>query len=359
MNYRVRITTLTPLHIGSGSVLLRDYDYVTGKDKTFVLNQDAVYADAYDRTGQVPTRPAGRLIAVTELKDNSPFVRYSLTGTTTVDQIQEQIKDPHSRCYLPGSSLKGALRTVLFAHSVRSKAISINLDALDYARERAAHAWEQAAFGRDPNHDLLRALQIADSAPLPTVPARTMLLQTRVFAGNRPSALIWVEAVAHQTSFQTTLRLDDGLLKQNARDLGWEANADWLTRLPELANTLARERIAAERAFAQKSGWPNPGIAFDRWAAMDLKTNQFLLQMGWGTGWAGMTIGSLLSASDQLKVRAKYRLGRPPRSKGDWTPDPNKPFPKSRRYHVARGNNLDAEPGVPLGWVLVSLQPEA
>ena len=32
MNYAVKITTLTALHIGTGDLLLRDYDFISGRD---------------------------------------------------------------------------------------------------------------------------------------------------------------------------------------------------------------------------------------------------------------------------------------------------------------------------------------
>jgi CRISPR/Cas system CSM-associated protein Csm5 (group 7 of RAMP superfamily) len=150
--------------------------------------------------------------------------------------------------------------------------------------------------------------------------------------------------------------LDDWLLKNKASELGWGAKADWLYHLSELANARARERIAAEGEYAERSGWTLPAKAFDSLAAGKMQAGQFLLQMGWGTGWTGMTVGPLLPAPDQLKVREKYNLGRARRSRGDWRPKPGEPFPKSRRYPVARGDSQNPQPGVPFGWVCVTLR---
>ena len=47
---------------------------------TYVLNQDAVNAAAYDRTGSVPEKPAGQLTTVDELRRRREFVRYRLGG---------------------------------------------------------------------------------------------------------------------------------------------------------------------------------------------------------------------------------------------------------------------------------------
>ena len=356
MNYRVKVRTLTPLHIGSGADLLRDYDYVTGQDRTFVLNQDAVLADAYERTHTVPDKPAGKLIAVMELRDGSPFVRYSLAGVTRLDQMHEQIKDARGQCYLPGSSFKGALRTVLMAHAIRTQSFTPDMNLLKNNKSWASQSWERAVFGRDPNHDLLRALQIADSAPLTTQPAPLMLVSAGAFMKDKSSVPIAVEAVAHNTTFETMIHIEDWLLQdKQASELGWGDKTAWLTQLPALANARAQERMRQEMQFAQSAGFEMMSNTLAGFLAARLKPNQFLMQMGWGTGWTGTTIGTLLAPEDQNLIRKQFQLGRPPGGGRDWTVNTQQSFPKSRRLHVARVVNATAEPGVPLGWVLVEM----
>lgn len=355
MKYEVKIRTLTPLHIGTGNILLRDYDYVTTEDRTLVLNQEAILTQEYERTGRVPDRPAGRFVAPADLKDGSPLVRYSLAGATSVGQIQEQIKDVQGQCYLPGSSIKGALRTVLMAHALRSRAFVPDLDTLAGAKSWAAQPWERAIFGQKPNSDLLRALQVADTQPLVQSAQRLTLLNAQVFSGGVPSAPVWVEAIPHGQSFQTVIRVDDWLLQEQAGRFGWKDKSRWLTDLPALGQAWAVERLNKERAFAEEKRMENPAKACAQLLKYRLASNQFMLQVGWGTGWSGITVGTLLSLSDQRRVRERYGLGRPPRARGEVRLDPNKPFPNSRRLHVARGTGASAEPGVPLGWVVVEM----
>jgi CRISPR-associated protein Csm5 len=363
MNFTVTIRTLTPLHIGSGVELLRDYDYVTANGRTFVLDQDAVLADAFERTNVVPTQPAGKIIRPTDLRDDSPFVRYSIQGETRLNQIREQIKDVYGRCYLPGSSLKGALRTVLMAHAIRSKMFTPSFDWLNDGLTSADDRWDDAVFGRDPNHDLLRALQVTDSRPLAKQPAPLMLVSACAFSATDKSSIpIAIEAIAHNTTIHTTIQIEDWLLQdQQARTLGWDNKTQWLTQLPALANTRARERLEQERQFALDHKFEQTTSALEKlmdWLSK-LKSTQFLLQLGWGTGWAGTTIGTLLSPDMQKRIRVRYKLGKPPRATRQWQVDLNQPFPKSRRlYDVARGQNANAEPGVPLGWVLVEMQAQ-
>lgn len=368
MKYAVTVTTVTPLHIGTGQVLLRDYDFVTGRDQTFVLDQDAIFADVYDRTKQVPERPAGSLVGVGQLRAGSPFVRYRLSGTTAVDEVREQIKDAQGRCYLPGSSLKGGLRTVLLAYAGARRALRkarINYQQTrrgDFVKESAAANMEQAAFRpaqNDPNHDLLRALQVADSEPLPDSESPLQLLHAQVFTGGEPSAPIWVEAIRPDMTFTLQIKVDDDLLNQHGQALGWAERSEWLRQLPAAANLFARNRWGHERQAAASKGLSDAAQLYERLLSTKLDGNQFLLQLGWGAGWGGKTIGDLLTPDMAWEARQKFELGRPPTWRGPWEPQRERAFPTSRRLQVKRGNNADAEPGLPLGWVRVTLQEPA
>ena len=43
MKYAVKIQTLTPLHISSGTELLANFDYLAGNQQTYILNQHAIF----------------------------------------------------------------------------------------------------------------------------------------------------------------------------------------------------------------------------------------------------------------------------------------------------------------------------
>jgi CRISPR-associated protein Csm5 len=375
MKYKVTVETLTPLHIGTGTELLAKFDYVSkpGERMTCVLDQDAVYADELERNGAKAQldKPAGVLLSSENWHEGSRFVRYAMGGSTNLERAREQIKDAYGRCYLPGSSLKGALRTALLAYARMSGATaqaSVNYASKrsGYVKESAAANLEAAAFrspgNNDANHDLLRALQVADSAALPHSPSPLELQEARVFtdASEKPGAPIAVETIRQKVIFETLIVVDE-LTLQYAEKLHWGDKPAWLERLTEVLQQVSQRRIAEGMETAQAKGFARTAEFYKQLAATAEACrgkNAAVLQMSWGTGWTGITIGPQLSKAEQDAVREKFELGRPQGWKGRWQPGLEQPFPKSRRLGRIASQVTDDQPGKPLGWVLLAFAPE-
>lgn len=364
MKYKVTLEILSPLHIGTGTELLKDFDYVSTKEMTYVINQDAVYSAEFDsRGGEARLNvPPGRLVSEDQWRENSPLVRYTLQGSTSIERVHEQIKDIHGCCYLPGSSLKGALRTSLLAYAMLNETLSqarINYRQTNrgFVKEAAAQNFEQAFFRPaqdDANHDFLRALHVFDSLPLPILPSRLVLCPARVFTGGLPGSPIVVEAVQKGAIFETEILIDE-LELQYADKLGWEDRRLWLVNLLPILQAVSRRRIQQENQNAGEKGFITTEKFYQQLNHLAGKlagTNSAVVQMGWGTGWSGMTIGPWLQKPVQDEARQKFQLGRPPGQRGGWEPDLSKPFPKSRRLRAA-----NESPGEPLGWIAVTFEP--
>lgn len=365
MKYRVTVETVTPLHIGTGTELIKDFDYVSkpADRQTYVLDQDAVYAAELEAQGAAArlNTPAGKLLSSENWREDSPFVRYSLQGSTTIERVHEQIKDVNGRCYLPGSSLKGALRTAVMAYAIASKSVLPDLGKLANSTEWAARAWEQAAFGNEPNSDVLKALHVSDSTPLATKPSALELLTAQVFTGGEPGSPIVVEAVRAKIAFQTEVVIDELALKYS-RDpgLNWENRELWLASLVEILKRVSHERIEAEWATVQDKGFADTAAFYKLLATLAegaKSSNMALLQLGWGTGWTGLTVGPWLDQESQHAIRERYSLGRPPTARRDWQPNLSHGFPKSRRLRAVPSSVGDARPGRPLGWVAATFEP--
>ncbi|MBM3190565.1 MAG: type III-A CRISPR-associated RAMP protein Csm5, partial [Chloroflexi bacterium] len=284
--------------------------------------------------------------------------RYVLSGSPSTSSegasVHEQIKDAYDRPYLPGSSLKGALRTVLFWGLGTEVWRQLDLHRLELSRSWASRSWERDVFGRNPNYDWLRALQVADSQPLASTEAKLTLRTVRIYHGQERESHVGpvtVETVDPGAAFELDIAVDEyGFQGHAARELGWEGQREWLSRLTEMARGHARERLAREIAFFQ----PGPAAVFqfyqERQAQLQaLGENELVLQLGWGAGWESKTLGSGILGEDAEAFETLIRRYRMTQERGR---RPGDPFPTTRALALS----ASGEPTAPLGWVRIRLE---
>jgi len=358
--YDVTISLLTPLHIGSGRELRRDYDYVTHAGKTWVMDADAFLEAIYLRDGKfderIIGRPAAELLQPQDFREDSSYFRYVLSGQPRAQGhgavLREQYKDAFQRPYLPGSTIKGALRTVLAWHGFQQQKLKLDVGEMSGSRSWAGQPLERKLFGQNPNYDLLRALQIADSTPQST--ERLQIVNAQVVTGSeKMGSPIEVEAVRLDTEFTTTITIDDYLHSEEAEArLRFGQRWSWLEQLPKLARTWAAELVMQERNWYRSRKYDNVGRFYHQLLANlkqgGLGENQLFLPLGWGGGWSAKTIGAPLqqdaAAWERLLGDKRLSPARFSRRAGDI-------FPKSRRAVVVNQQVM-----APLGWCLVEMK---
>ncbi len=365
--YDVTVSLLTPMHIGTGRDLLHRYDYAIRNGKTWRINEDAlldaVLTDDPRMARQLAQTPPADLLKPEDFREDSPFFRYVMQGTPRSSaegaQLKEQIKDPYDRPYLPGSSLKGALRTAVAWHAWGAANLRPETHQLGRSKKWAGQQYERILLGKNPNHDLLRALQVSDSRPVDA--SALMVLNARVLnrGGKMDGAPIEMEAIRPDTAFHLTMKLDTALFSDWARQGGLTLRGqEWLLHLGEVAQAHSADRIQRELAwFKNLRGVERVAGFYQRLANVGGKLGgrRFLIELGWGTGWESKTFGSRLEGDERFMERIirDYRLARGRREHGD-------PFPKSRRVAVAfrrdgQGRLIEI-PAYPLGWALVEMK---
>jgi len=356
-HYTVNIMTLTPVHIGTGRKLLYNYDYVVHKGSTWRVDEDALF-DAATGDGEFDqallSRPAGELLSPADFRTDSKLFRYVVSGaprsTQTGAHVQEQIKDVFDRPYLPGSSLKGALRTALLGHALAQNPRVLNGAALERRRKFAARPLERTLLGRDPNHDLLRALHVADSRPLDPNSSLT-IENVQVITGGKIGSPVEVEAIRPQIKLRTSLKLDLSLFTPSAeRELRFGKQRRSLEQLMAVEREHAALILAAERDWYARYRGLQPLAGFYTQLLRlltEMPENRCVLQIGWGGGWHNKTVGIRLQERQREDMIRQYKLARGKHHPGD-------PFPKSRRVALdSRGH-----PVAPLGWILLEMKPE-
>ena len=154
INYELKIKILTPVYIGSGyTVGKREYIHDKSKNRVSFLDLDKLFkgildsglyseyekyftADNKNREMNVELKQFLEDVGIGEDK-YSKWITYSeYMGSDNLSlqnthEIQTFIKDGYGNPYIPGSSLKGAIRTILESCYMRKKYNKFNKDRND------------------------------------------------------------------------------------------------------------------------------------------------------------------------------------------------------------------------------------
>lgn len=371
--YRLKIVVLTPLHIGNGREMLHEYDYAIFGGRTWRFNENALLEAQNVEDPKVlemltRTKPA-QLLKKQDFVENSPLFRYVLKGTPKSNAegavVREQIKDAFDRPYLPGTTLKGALRTALAGFLWQRKKMKPETSKLAGSPKFAASKYEQELFGQNANFDLLRAMHIADSLPI-DINKLILVNALMLKSSGKSGSPIEVEAIRRETEIISQLKLDTALFSQwaKARELTLP-NSDALLYFIQIARQHGTDAIQRELAWARRL--PNGKNLVSHYETLlkhTLQPDQFFLQLGWGGGWAEKTLGEHLKQDENF-----MRTILKPRKQGGYDvarghmPNNVRDFPITRRIAVAyqrdgAGNITHEIPALPLGWVLVTVESE-
>ena len=376
---KYQLETLTPVHVGSGDSL-QHIDGCYANNKWHRIDLDKVFADPNANVNALSTAMGRREFRWTKhLQNPEAVATYSLSCPQSPEEVEirEAIKDIKHCPYIPGSTLKGAIRTALLWDLInggdehhkktleRLKKIAKEKPRGNPRRESPARPIEKNVLGEDPNHDLLRALQVSDSTAIDlggleigtawtvTLDANGDLVQK---VDKRQEYKICVEQIRPNQRLTFSLKLDEWLLKQPAKNrLGFDdSQQNALHNIPELCNISARGLMVAEQGFFDYYRLTEIADCYDRLLNVldGLTDGAFIIQLGWGSGYNANTITQLFTDDEDapedllMALRERFRLGASRSRPGTYD---RREFPKTRRIFY-RGKN----PISPFGWVKVS-----
>ena len=383
MKKKYQLETVTPIHIGSGEILnFMDGCYVNGRwyhiDLDKVLEHSATDINAL--TSEMSQRDFRWQRYLQDYDtDLSELSAYSLPCQQSPEtgEIREAIKSVGNRPYIPGSTLKGAFRTALLSHLIDTDD-TLFQDKLEYLEKLAqqppggnprtqtpAKRIESDAFGKDPNHDLMRALQVSDTEPLASDSLEIGVAWTVTL--NQNDRLVqkidngqeyknFVQQIQTKQRLTFTLKIDKLLFREREKArLGFDAQqAEMLTDIAEVCRSETHAYMENEQVFFDDHSFPEIANLYDRLIQINtsLLEGEFLLQLGWGTGFHANTVTSAFTDSEDasedllMGLRERFRLGESRSQRGHYD---EREFPKTRRI-LYRGQN----PIAPLGWVKIS-----
>jgi len=395
------VTFLSPVHIGTEE-RLDEHDFVYENGQLIRFRVTPILEQMDDE--QLSQFVENGLEAVmdwlrqTELWQRAKVYQSPVTRQPNwrSEPIRPFIADPLLRPYLPGTEIKGAIRTAVAWWLLRQKNLAAlrqkllqRLPQHQPSRRELVQAgqWlEQSLFGSDPNHDILRSLRVQDSTPVE--PERLKVFPV-IVAVRTNKGLQWLQsprggerrsrytddhrqAVANfcecldgsvsgvKLTVASDTFLSDGEIERGEvklsvpEELGWEetkrqAVANWETA----CNELAKEVAESERNWWKEVKDATHDIGAKTVAARmeqfyDELSNRIkaesdeavFLNIGWGGGWRTKTVVELFGDEAVQEVVSRYRLDRGSHSR---------PFPKTRKVAWRGSNDF-----VPLGWLKLS-----
>jgi len=399
--YQLRVHTLSPVHVGSGESDLRhNLDFVSHAGRLFVLDPDKLtrQLDATQLDRFLSGQDLNQIVRPDKLAQIAAYTLPAPSGQA--NRIRPHVKIPGTppRPYLPGSSIKGALRTALaWAILVNEKLparVNLKRDKSGKLKpEVADDLIDQLIFRpgqHDPkqaaNYDILRALHVGDSEGtvlqnnLTLVEVATYTLKRQGTLGRKNFS--WhLETIPHNTELLATARLDRYLLtSEEARELEFEHRSSYLLNIVSHVNAFASEIIKGESEFYRLYGPKTLAQAYESLReSLDIVKqtgHSCLIQIAWGTGWRSKTVGLGFDSSELGEIRQQFNLGKVThnvchrkvvlsrRGQGWYCRACNQgnlrlsdvtfhaKFPKTRRLVVS-----NQEPVAPLGWLLLTFEP--
>lgn len=256
---RIKIDTLTSVHIGSGNSLQYGADFVMGKYQdndmlaivdlrkvaTVIGEQNIPYWVSALENGDSTEMIIKRFAPKANIVDYAKRMILQWDEIKSSDTLMEHIHDGRGVPYIPGSSIKGAIRTSVLASLARQLP-----DVENKLRNRfgkiSANQVESELFGSDPNKDVFRFLQVGDAyfGKKYEVAIRMVNINERERQGFwDESKQQLIEAICPEDTTEFLMRLN--LTGYNLSNTKGKVHAipDCLSSLPELFETINAHTI--------------------------------------------------------------------------------------------------------------------
>ena len=173
---RIKIETLSAVHIGSGDNLQYGADFVSGtyqdndmlavvdlrKIAALIGKQNIPFWVASIEKGDSTAAIVKRFAPEASIADYAKRLVLQWADIRNSDTLKEQIHDGRGVPYIPGSSIKGSIRTAVLA-SLAKDLPGLENKLKNKFGKVTAELVESELFGGSPNKDVFRFLQVGDA----------------------------------------------------------------------------------------------------------------------------------------------------------------------------------------------------
>lgn len=170
------LTTITPVHVGSGQKLLRDFDFVVKDGKVGFIDLEKVVSiigieHIAQFTSEIEKKSSimdylrnGRGLKNILLEDICSRICVNRASSSRANELKEQYHSSLKGACIPGSSLKGSIKTALWERASTSDFLqSLKVD--DFKNRKGkwdSENIDKKLFGENPNEKSTRFLKVGD-----------------------------------------------------------------------------------------------------------------------------------------------------------------------------------------------------
>ena len=347
---RINIETLTPVHIGSGKDLSAnteflkfdedEYSILSVIDETKILN--IIGEDNIDKWVSIIQKNADLKEYLLQRKQNlisddidKRKIYINFDNISQNKTLKEQLHNGKGLPYIPGSSIKGAIRTAIVSEMAMKNKYSAKNKLKNNYRKFGASSFEKSLFGNNPNEDIFRFLQVGDAYfGYETIAQKSEVLNFQHngwnFKRGNSSLIECIPAGINDVDFN--LKINKDLLKLNKT----HKDTTFLDE-KELFKTINNHTIRLlkkEIEFWKRQDNINVNV-FENYStklielleiAQNCNENEAVLRIGFGSGWNFIT-GGWSTDKDIMDDNTYDEFLKIARRK-DY--DESVPFPKTR-----------------------------
>lgn len=361
------ITTLTPVHVGSGSKALKNIDFlyfekleqVTILDTVKVMQilgaeKISLWTDCIERGDELlnllKTIKEPLLPADISLR----MIRANLIGPNQKKDIKEQLHSGLGVPLIPGSSIKGSIRTALFVYFIKKNEFSDvkNFNMLQNNYKFRDTKLNKKYFGNSPDVDILRFLNVMDAAFATTECYCSEVVNYKDNCWQKDDKYTQlIEAIPAKETASFMINYNE-IAAKNWKDKEFNEFNDNLLRLESLFKIINEHTlylIQSEQNFWAQEGQKLPNMVTNYLNILgnltetikNLGEYECVLRLGWGIGFLSMT-GSWHGAMKNQDYIALAQDLRYPKKY-----NPRTVFPKTIRL---------LKDGIPLGFIKIKLK---
>lgn len=381
------IEILTPVHVGSGREFSSDLDYITTSNHTKFYDLEKIFKDFGNDPKFLNAIEKGAISSFMDSHNNGKdYYNAEYEGKADAATIREFMMLANGKPVIPGSSIKGAIRTAFYTHYMQLANISNdrfeNL-ITDYDKNTGTRKKKRnPSFvsnqldeelmatqrgGKKPNYDFGRIVKVFDAefSHDDLIVQNAKILNTTSMNDNKyeyawknipqrfngsyekGTAVSFLGLKMDAISSPCKITLDTKAFS----DINWSSSNrfNW-TSFANILNLHAKKIINYEKAFIGKFEADDDidaiSVEIDNLIFelnhLDQKKISWIQQVGWGTGWHSKTGLSMNEDQSEL-ARSYYNLVR---RNVDV-------FPKTRKIVGDREGSYE-DPTFQMGWIKIT-----